>query len=66
MDRPNYVAEEYYSDENHYRNFIIFDNTKNGGFVMPRALHFVYSMVGTQRGAKWITIQDCVSRLQYR
>ena len=26
------------------------------------ALHFVNSMVGTQRGAKWITVQDCVSR----
>ena len=62
MDRPNYVAEEYYNDENHYRNFIIFDNTKNGWVRNATALHFVYSMVGTQRGAKGITIQDCVSR----
>ena len=29
MDRPNFVAEEYYADENHYRNFVIFDNVKN-------------------------------------
>jgi len=62
MDRPNYVAEEYYNDENHYRNFVIFDNTKNGWVRNTTALHFVYSMVGTSRGAKWITVQDCVSR----
>ncbi len=30
MERNNYVAEEYYSDENHWNNFIVFDNTKNG------------------------------------
>ncbi|HET9942729.1 MAG TPA: hypothetical protein VFR05_05275, partial [Terriglobia bacterium] len=62
MDRPNYVAEEYYADENHYRNFILFDNTKNAWVRNATALHFVYSMVGTQRGSKWITVQDCVSR----
>jgi len=62
MDRQNYVAEEYYSDENHYRNFVIFDNTKNGWVRDATALHFVNSMVGTQRGTKWITVQDCVSR----
>jgi hypothetical protein len=62
MDRQNYVAEEYYSDENHYRNFIIFDNTKNGFVRNATALHFVYSMVGTSRGSKWVTVQDCVSR----
>ena len=62
MDRPNYVAEEYYNDENHYRNFVIFDNMKNGWVRNTTALHFVYSMVGTSRGAKWVTVQDCVSR----
>ena len=62
MDRQNYVAEEYYADENHYRNFVIFDNVKNGWVRNAAALHFVNSMVGTQRGAKWITVQDCVSR----
>jgi hypothetical protein len=62
MDRPNYVAEEYYADENHYRNFVVFDNVKNGWVRNATALHFVNSMVGTQRGAKWITVQDCVSR----
>src|SRR5918994_3610334 len=62
MDRPNYVAEEYYADENHYRNFITFDNMQNGWVRNATALHFVYSMVGTARGSKWITVQDCVSR----
>ena len=62
MDRPNYVAEEYYNDETHYRNFVMFDNTKNGWVRNTTALHFVYSMVGTSRGAKWVTVQDCVSR----
>jgi hypothetical protein len=62
MDRQNYVAEEYYSDENHYRNFITFDNAKNTWVRNATALHFVYSMVGTQRGSKWTTVQDCVSR----
>ncbi|MCC7043537.1 MAG: hypothetical protein IT183_06730 [Acidobacteria bacterium] len=62
MDRPNYVAEEYYADENHYANFIVFDNVKHGWVRNATALHFVNSMVGTQRGAKAITVQDCVSR----
>jgi hypothetical protein len=62
MDRQNYVAEEYYSDEDHYRDFVIFTNAKNGWVRNATALHFVNSMVGTQRGAKWITVQDCVSK----
>ncbi len=62
MDRPNYSAEEYYADEDHYANFITFDNIKNGWVRNATALHFVYSMVGAQRGSKWITVQDCVSR----
>ena len=62
MDRQNYAAEEYYSDENHYNNFVVFDNIKNGWVRNATALHFVTSMVGTQRGSKWITMQDCVSR----
>ena len=62
MDRPNYATEEYYADEDHYANFITFDNIKNAWVRNVTALHFVYSMVGTQRGSKWITVQDCVSR----
>jgi hypothetical protein len=62
MDRQNYAAEEYYADEDHYRNFVVFDNIRNGWVRNATALHFVNSMVGTQRGSKWLTIQDCVSR----
>jgi len=62
MDRPNYVAEEYYADENHYRDFVVFNNAKHCWVRNATALHFVNSMVGTQRGATWITVQDCVSR----
>ena len=62
MDRQNYVGEEYYADENHYWNFITIDNAKNAWVRNVAALHFAYSMVGTQRGSKWITVQDCVSR----
>ena len=62
MDRPNYVAEEYYADEDHYRDFVIFTNAKNGWVRNATAMHFVNSMVGTQRGTRGITVQDCVSR----
>ena len=62
MDRPGYVAEDYYADENHFSNLVVFDNIRNGWVRNATALHFVNSMVGTQRGAKWITVQDCVSR----
>jgi hypothetical protein len=62
MDRPNYIGEEYYSDEYHYWNFIIIDIAKNAWVRNVTALHFAYSLVGTQSGAKWITVQDCVSR----
>jgi len=62
MDRPNYVVEEYYADENHWSNFITFDNMRHGWVRNATALHFVYSMVGAARGSKWITVQDCVSR----
>jgi hypothetical protein len=62
MDREDYVAEEYYADENHYGNFVTFDNLKNGWVRNVTALHFVTSMVGTLAGSKWVTVQDCVSR----
>jgi hypothetical protein len=62
MDREDYLGEEYYSDENHYNNFVTFDNLKNGWVRNATALHFVTSMVGTLAGSKWITVQDCVSR----
>ena len=62
MDRPNYVAEEYYSDEDHFANVITMDNVRNAWVRNVTALHFVQSLVGTLRGAKWITVEDCISR----
>jgi hypothetical protein len=62
MDRDNYQGEEYYSDENHYYNFISFTNAKNGWVRNVTALHFAYSAVITNGGTKWITVQDCVSK----
>jgi hypothetical protein len=62
MDRQPYLGEEYYSDEDHYWNFISIDNAKNVWVRNVTALHFANSMVAVQRGAKWVTVQDCVSR----
>jgi hypothetical protein len=62
MDRPNYSAEEYYADEDHYYNLITMDNLRNGWVRNVTALHFVQSLVGTLKGAKWITVEDCISR----
>jgi hypothetical protein len=62
MDRPNYKAEEYYSDENHCTNFITIDNAKNAWVRNVTGLHFVNSLSAIRRGAKWVTVQDCVSR----
>ena len=62
MDRQPYHGEEYYSDEDHYWNFISIDNAKNVWVRNVTALHFANNMVETRRGAKWVTVQDCVSR----
>src|SRR5690606_15126826 len=56
MDRPDYAAEEYYADENHYANFITIDNARNAWVRNATALHFVYAMVGTGAGSKWLTV----------
>jgi len=57
-----YQGEEYYSDENHYANFINITNTKNAWVRNMSALHFVSSVVQVNAGSKWITVQDCESR----
>jgi hypothetical protein len=62
MDRQNYVAEEYYADEDHYWSFISFDNAKNGWVRNVTALHFGNSLAAGLRGSKWLTVQDCASR----
>ncbi len=67
MDRPDgkptavYNGEEYFSDENHYQNFINFSNAKNGWVRNMTAMHFVNSVVQVGAGSKWFTIQDCES-----
>ena len=62
MDRAELRRRGVLRGRGPLRNFITFDNMKNGWVRNATALHFVNSMVGTQRGSKWITVQDCVSR----
>jgi len=68
MDRDNlgskfqYEGDEYFSDENHLSNFIIISNSKNAWVRNISALHFVSSIVQSNAGSKWITVQDCESR----
>ena len=57
-----YQGDEYFSDENHYFNFINFTNARNGWVRNMTALHFVSSVVQANSGTKWITVQDCESR----
>jgi hypothetical protein len=61
-DKPHYEGEEYYSDENHYFNFISITNAKNSWVRNISALHFASSVVSVSAATKWITIQDCESR----
>ncbi|MRR21353.1 hypothetical protein EG830_00015 [bacterium] len=60
--KSHYEGDEYYSDENHYFNFINVTNLKNGWIRNVSALHFAGSLVTTAATTKWITIQDCESR----
>jgi hypothetical protein len=56
-----YEGEEYFSDENHYYNFINISNTKNAWVRNMAALHFASSVIQANAGTKWITVQDCES-----
>ena len=56
-----YQGEEYFSDENHYFNFINISNAKNVWVRNITALHFGNSVVQSNAGTKWITVQDCES-----
>jgi hypothetical protein len=57
-----YRGEEYYSDENHYYNFIGISNAKNVWVRNITVLHFASSLVSVNGTAKWVTVQDCESR----
>ena len=59
--RLHYEGDEYYSDENHYFNFISLTNTINSWVRNISALHFGSSVVNASTGTKWITVQDCES-----
>jgi hypothetical protein len=61
-NRPHYEGDEYYSDENHYFNFISLTNVKNGWVRNISGIHFGSSVVSAGNGTKWITVQDCESR----
>ena len=56
-----YQGDEYFSDENHYFNFINISNAKNVWVRNMTALHFASSVVQSNAGSKWITVQDCES-----
>jgi hypothetical protein len=56
-----YQGDEYFSDENHYFNFINISNAKNVWVRNITALHFGNSVVQSNAGSKWITVQDCES-----
>lgn len=56
-----YQGDEYYSDENHYFNFINISNAKNAWVRNITALHFGNSVVQSNASTKWITVQDCES-----
>lgn len=56
-----YEGDEYFSDENHLSNFIVISNSKNAWVRNISALHFVTSVVQSNAGSKWITVQDCES-----
>ena len=60
--RLHYEGDEYYSDENHYFNFINLTNAVNSWVRNISALHFGSSVVNAGNGTKWITVQDCESR----
>jgi hypothetical protein len=56
-----YQGEEYFSDENHYFNFINISNAENVWVRNMAALHFGSSVVQANPGSKWVTVQDCES-----
>ena len=63
LDRKfQYQGDEYFSDENHYFNFINISRAKNVWVRNISALHFGSSVVQSNAGSKWITVQDCESK----
>jgi len=59
--KHQYQGDEYFSDENHYFNFINISNAKNVWVRNISGIHFGSSVVQANAGSKWITVQDCES-----
>ena len=57
-----YQGDEYFSDENHLSSLVVISNAKNAWVRNISALHFVNSVIQSNAGSKWITVQDCESR----
>jgi hypothetical protein len=60
--KTRYEGNEYYSDENHVSNFVMISYAKNIWVRDICALHFPISVIQSNAGSKWITVQDCESR----
>ena len=61
LDRAPFIGGEYYNDEDHFHEFIKFDNIRNCWVRDMTALHFANSVVNMYEGVKWCTVQDCES-----
>ncbi|MFC1551174.1 hypothetical protein ACFL6P_01285 [Candidatus Latescibacterota bacterium] len=61
LDRLPYLAEEYYSDENHWSIFVSIENARNCWIRDITALHFGGSIVSVSASGTSNTIQDCTS-----
>lgn len=58
-DSAGYTGFEYYSDEDHWHNFIDMNNIRDGWVKDIRAVHFVKSAVVIGGGCKHMTVADC-------
>ncbi len=61
MDRPEYIGFEYFSDENHYWNFIRMRNVRDAWVRDITAVHFARSAVWIDSGSIRATVRDCTS-----
>ena len=61
LDRAPFIGGEYCNDEDHFHEFIKFDNIRNCWVRDMTALHFANSVVNMDGGVKSCTVQDCES-----
>ena len=61
LDRAPFIGGEYYNDEDHFHEFIKFDNIRNCWVRDMTAVHFANSVVNMYEGVKSCTVQDCQS-----